>query len=367
MDYGKTQFADTRVYHDLNSLANLKAKGKDNNPEAIREAAKQFESIFVGMMLKSMRDANAAIIGEPMLDSSQLNMYQNMHDEQLTLHLTGSGSAGSGSGLGLTDILVDQLSGISSTTKDGNRITSKEFNPRRVTRAQNIKDIDNNDQLLTSLLKPKQLSEPNKIIATNGDLEVKAPLLSATENNVIAPSSLIKAIEDDERGLDFSSPSAFVESLWPYAEKAAQALGLDPRVLISQAALETGWGKHVMRTEQGSSSKNLFGIKASKNWSGPKTQVQSLEVEAGTIKKKASEFRAYDSYADSFNDYTQFISNKSRYQKAMQVTHEPDKYVNELQNAGYATDPNYAKKISDIFNSSILKNALKSVVQLPSF
>jgi len=155
---------------------------------------------------------------------------------------------------------------------------------------------------------------------------------------------------------------SFPNSLWGYAEQAAKQLQVDPKVLMAQAALETGWGKHVMRTEQGYSSNNLFGIKANKTWDGEKTQVASLELENGTLNKQRSTFRVYNNHADSFNDYTQFISNETRYQKALNATAEPETYLQELQSAGYATDPDYADKIGRIYHSPLLNDAIRTLV-----
>ncbi|MCP3673259.1 MAG: flagellar assembly peptidoglycan hydrolase FlgJ [Gammaproteobacteria bacterium] len=327
--YSQTQFETAQIYHDANSLSNLKLKGKDDSPETIREVAKQFESIFTGMMLKSMRDANAAIIDEPLLDSAQLGMYQDMYDEQLSLHLS---SSNGGSGLGLTEVLVKQLSGLTNTNNYPDKVTSKLNLSERV----------------TSHIAP--------VVNTNTETSVPG-----TVSGIVSGTEVEKI---EERGLDFSSPSAFVKSLWPYAERAAQSLQLDPKVLIAQAALETGWGKHVMKTEQGASSKNLFGIKANHNWQGERAQVTTLELDGDSLKKQRADFRAYDSYADSFEDYTRFITDRTRYQTALDVAADPKKYAEELQTAGYATDPNYAEKIQGIFNSPILKNAINALVDI---
>ena len=341
----QSQFETAQIYHAANSLDDLKLKGKDDSPEAIREAAKQFESIFTGMMLKSMRDANAAIIDEPLLDSASLGMYQDMYDEQLTLSLSSSGS-----GLGLADILVEQLSGFKDTKSYPEKVTSElksiDRIPSRIINANlaplNIQRANAEQISIPQAQSP--LLEPATILAKKGN----------TSEQVVEKT--------DERGLDFSSPTAFVQSLWPYAKEAANSLLVDPKVLIAQAALETGWGQHVMRTEHGTSSKNLFGIKANQSWEGPITQVTTLELEGGSLKKQRASFRAYESYADSFNDYAQFVNDKPRYEKAREVSSDPKLYAEELQAAGYATDPDYANKIGDIYNSSILNNALKMLV-----
>ncbi len=334
MNLSDSQFEATRVYHDFNGLAQLKSKGRDDSPEAIREAARQFESVFVKMMLKSMRDANAAIIDEPLFDSQQMDMYRDMYDDQLTLHLSSSGS-----GVGLTDVLVQQLTG-----NPGASVQSKKpepvFNPAIVSKAQ------------TSMTKPEQSKE---VVSTGVDSVMPGPALEKSE---VEGVNTVK----EERGPDFSTPVAFVHSLWGYAEKAAKKLQVDPKVLMAQAALETGWGKHVMRTEQGTSSNNLFGIKASHGWEGDKTLVNSLELENGSLSKKSSAFRVYNSFADSFIDYSRFIMSKTRYQNARDAASDPEKYMQELQSAGYATDPDYAHKIGKIYNSPIMNSAIKTLV-----
>ncbi|MFT5520443.1 MAG: flagellar protein FlgJ [Enterobacterales bacterium] len=350
---GTEQFDTSRLFHDFNSLNALKEK-KDS-PETIREAAKQFESIFMGMMLKSMREANAAIVDEPLLDSAQLGMYQDMYDEQLTLHL------GSTSGLGLTDILVQQLGGVqSSESKD--KVADKEFNPRRATRANYLTPVKADNSDILAVIQASQAQPKVKDIASN--ITSNAEDISKQVTQVNSAEQLAES-NNSERGLDFSSPTSFVSSLWPYAQKAAEVLQLDPKMLIAQAALETGWGKHVMRTEQGSSSKNLFGIKASQSWQGQRTEINTLEVEDGAFKRQKAEFRTYESYADSFKDYVNFISDKPRYQKAVDVASKPENYTKELQDAGYATDPNYANKINDIYNSPTINNALTALMETP--
>ncbi len=343
-----SQFETARVYHDFNSLSQLKNKGKDDNPEAIREAAKQFESVFMRMMLKSMRDANAAIIDEPLFDSNQLDLYKDMYDEQLSLHLSSSGP-----GLGLTDILVQQLSGHSTQSKQPDN--AQDFNPVRISRAQPATIKPQIQSVHSEINIDKELVE--KINLTRKE-EISTTTLSPV--NVVSPAIAVTEAAN-ERGPDFSTPVAFVQSLWRHAREAANKLQMDPKVLMAQAALETGWGKYVMRTRQGKSSKNLFGIKAGQNWEGNKIQFNSLELQNGTLSKQKSAFRVYESYAESFNDYARFIGNQIRYQKARNATDNPQHYMHELQTAGYATDPDYAKKIGNIYNSPIMNDAIRTL------
>ncbi|MGE8322902.1 MAG: flagellar assembly peptidoglycan hydrolase FlgJ, partial [Pseudomonas sp.] len=146
----------------------------------------------------------------------------------------------------------------------------------------------------------------------------------------------------------FADSDEFVATMLPMAEQAAKRIGIDPRYLVAQAALETGWGKSVMRNSDGSSSHNLFGIKATGNWAGGEARAITSEFRDGQFVKETAAFRAYDSYQDSFHDLVSLLQNNSRYQDAVQAADKPEQFVQELQKAGYATDPNYASKISQI-------------------
>ena len=156
--------------------------------------------------------------------------------------------------------------------------------------------------------------------------------------------------------LPFASPEDFVERLLPIARETAGELGVDPRVLVAQAALETGWGKAVIQREDGSSSNNLFGIKADSRWSGDRVHANTLEYEDGLVVRKREPFRAYDSYADSFRDYLAFLRDNPRYGEALNRTGDPRGFMQALQQAGYATDPAYANKILAILDGARLQN-----------
>lgn len=134
----------------------------------------------------------------------------------------------------------------------------------------------------------------------------------------------------------------------PLAKDAAARIGVDPTVLVAQAALETGWGKSIMRQSDGSSSHNLFGIKAQGGWQGPEARAITSEFRDGKMVKETADFRSYDSYASSFHDLVSFLQNNNRYQATLKSADNPEQFVKELQKAGYATDPGYASKISQI-------------------
>jgi flagellar protein FlgJ len=143
---------------------------------------------------------------------------------------------------------------------------------------------------------------------------------------------------------------AFIRDLWPHAQRASQSLGVPPEVLIAQAALETGWGRNVIRTPDGGSSLNLFGIKADSNWDGDRAIVPTLEYRGGIAQRENAAFRSYDSLSASMDDYTHFLQSSPRYRQALDNAADADGFLQELQGAGYATDPVYASKIAAILD-----------------
>ena len=146
----------------------------------------------------------------------------------------------------------------------------------------------------------------------------------------------------------FESPDAFVATMLPMAQQAADRIGVDPLYLVAQAALETGWGKSVMRQQDGSSSHNLFGIKATGSWQGAQARAITSEFKGGQMVKETADFRSYDSYQDSFHDLVTLLQSNNRYKEVLNAADKPEQFVRELQKAGYATDPEYASKISQI-------------------
>lgn len=118
--------------------------------------------------------------------------------------------------------------------------------------------------------------------------------------------------------------------------------------MVAQAALETGWLSHpTLDIKTKKDSYNLFNIKGT-GWTGETALVKTTEYEAGRPYQTVARFRAYPSYAESFEDYAKLLTTKPRYSKAMAAKNDPGKYVEELQLAGYATDPLYANKLKQI-------------------
>ena len=260
---------------DFSALASLKNDARAQDPAALKEAAKQFESLFTQMLLKSMRDANRSFGEDSMFGSSQGDFYQDMFDDQMAMQLS------KGKGLGLADMLVQQL------------------------------------------------TQAGMVKAPEATTDAAAQTSSSTDSH----QPLAKSKAD------------FVRTMWPHAQRAASQLGVDPNALVAQAALETGWGRSVPSQSGGSSSFNLFGIKAGSTWEGATTNVPTLEFEEGVAVRRVERFRAYDSPADSFSDYAKLIGNNPRYENARGAGGDVATFASALQDGGYATDPNYAQKV----------------------
>ena len=332
MSLTKTQVS----YHDVNSLQNIKTAAKTDEKAGLRQAAEQFESIFMSMLLSSMRKANAAFEAEGMMNSQTTEFYRDMHDSQLATDLAQKGA------LGLADLLVAQLdptSGINPANKDAELKMpgSASFNP--------LPERPDNNKALS---KTELSSTVRQTLHAIADLPAhKPPAMGPAK---VAPeASATQALAQADWKID--SPAEFVRKLLPAAKQAATALGLDPMAMIAQAALETGWGQRMIKTARGENSFNLFGIKANNNWQGDSAVVDTLEFRGGVAQKEQARFRSYSSPEQSLQDYANFISDSPRYQQAMQVVAEPAAYFNELQAAGYATDPAYAQKIMAVYQS----------------
>jgi flagellar protein FlgJ len=166
--------------------------------------------------------------------------------------------------------------------------------------------------------------------------------------------SQVKGSKADNLPDRFESPEEFVDKLLPLATKVSEELGVDPRVLLAQAALETGWGKYMVRSADGANSNNLFNIKADTRWQGDSAQVSTLEYKNGVAQQEKAFFRSYNNYEDSFRDYADFLKSSPRYRLALDSAADPYDYVRQLQEAGYATDPEYAEKIKNIFDGELL-------------
>jgi len=158
-----------------------------------------------------------------------------------------------------------------------------------------------------------------------------------------------------------------VRAMLPHAETASRELGVAPQTLIAHAALETGWGRSMPGGADGQPSFNLFGVKAGTRWQGPEVRSSTVEFEAGVAGTRVERFRAYDSPSASFGDYVSLLKGASRYAAALGTGNDAAAFAGALQKGGYATDPDYARKLTSVVASvrEILEAGLKTGDPLP--
>lgn len=159
----------------------------------------------------------------------------------------------------------------------------------------------------------------------------------------------------------WSEPDQFVRDIWPHAKQAAERLKVAPEGLLAQAALETGWGKHVMRKNNGELSFNLFGIKASASWDGATTSKPTIEFRNGISERETARFRAYPDLESTFEDYVRVVGTQPRFDSVRNHGEDTQAFAEALQESGYATDPAYAKKITAIINGATMQTALSGL------
>lgn len=315
-----TRIADAQNFLDINGLNSIRqdAKTGDNASKeaALEQAAKQFEAIFMQMLMKSMRKAQEVLESDSPFNSESTKFYRDMHDQQMSLEMSNNGS------LGLSELIVRQLGG-----------DSENYKPHTILRSDGNLDSRGSVRVTQgALLNPNNLvndptakQDPEKDRQTNGSELVKMV------NQLQSPT--------------FEKPHDFVSALTADAKRVQDKINVPFEVVIAQAALETGWGQKIIKTNNGESSNNLFNIKADSRWAGEKTHKETLEFENGAMVKKREPFRVYDSIGQSVNDYLNLLTGSERYQGALDNSENVEQFLHNLQSAGYATDPNYAKKI----------------------
>lgn len=308
-----------QVYTSFDGLNALKTQSRTDKEGALREVAKQFEGLFLSEMVKSMRKAGDVFAEGNYLNSQQSEFYREMFDSQLSLTLSQK------QGTGLAEALVRQLSRqIPGMNSEGDHLAAHKGS---------LADYDRSLPPLSKGL-PEKIQQVEEVVSkiTN---EPKADPLAA------APTR-------------FDSPEQFIRELMPMAERAAKTSGINPKLMIAQAALETGWGKHMIEGEQGAPSFNLFGIKADSRWSGESVDIATTEFREGVPMNERAAFRSYPDYEASFRDYVSFLESNPRYRDVLSAADDPDVFADKLQEAGYATDPNYGAKIRRIMNNDTM-------------
>jgi flagellar protein FlgJ len=335
---------------DVSGLAALKRQAKAGDPASNKAVAKQFEALFLQMVLKSMRDATPH---EGLFDSEQTQMYQSLLDQQL-----GQVLGGSNRGMGLAAMIEAQLS-------RQNQEPQLFDAPLPLQSARPAFSLPQQNKLLP--LQPLPISSPLPLSSSSVPQVPMAPVSPRPATPSSAPSAVSSvgpvAVSAVSSAPTFSPTAAsvvqraFVHRLLPAAMAAEQKTGIPAHFMVAHAALETGWGKSEPRRADGSPSFNLFGIKAGKSWHGASVEAKTTEVVAGVAQRRTERFRAYDSYAEAMNDYVQLLTNNPRYAAALGAR-EPAHFAQHLQSAGYATDPLYAAKLERIIDGGALRQAL---------
>lgn len=291
--------------YDAQALNGLKRDAASDPQGNLKQVAQQVEGMFVQMMLKSMR---AALPQDGILSSDQSRLYTSMYDQQIAQQM-------SQKGLGLADMMVKQMSNTNAVPSE--------------TAGTSPMALD--DEVLRTL--PNQALEQTLRRAVP-----KAP--SA------APLSL--------------NNGNFVARLSTPARVVSQQSGIPHQLIVAQAALESGWGQREIPAADGSPSYNLFGIKAGGSWDGPVTEITTTEFEQGAAKKIKAKFRVYGSYVEAMADYVKLLTNNPRY-AGVANARSPEQAAQALQQAGYATDPQYASKLVSVIQQ--MKNAGEQVVK----
>lgn len=295
--------SDFKGLHDLHQQAKLDAN------KALPEAAKQFEAIFLQSMLKSMRGAQSFLAEDSPFQGKYQETFRDMLDAQYASKVS------SGKGIGLADMLTQQLT-----------------------------------QSSQAVARP--LHPLNSVSDTTPSFISKAPRMPAA---LTMPEITART---EKKPDVHQSMDDFVKSVWPYAREAASLLGLDPKILVAQAALETGWGQFVAKDSQGSSN-NLFNIKSSSQDKNASVEVNTKEYIADKMLSVKANFKKYATVEHSFNDYVSLIKGNDRYEAALANAHDPQRYIKALHDAGYATDPQYETKVLAIYHGNELQQVLE--------
>ncbi|WP_407276626.1 flagellar assembly peptidoglycan hydrolase FlgJ [Halothiobacillus sp. DCM-1] len=335
---GLNQSLNVSGYTDFQGLARLKTTAKNDPRAALVTVAKQFETQFIGMMMKSMRDATPQ---DGLMDSEQSKTFQSMMDQEVAEKIAAHG------GIGLAGVIEQQL-------RQDTPGAQPKLDLQQVPRAFPLHPVNPaSQQPIDATPRAFKLPPRNMALKAFALPERAAGLpVNSVKQAASAPVQETALLPNESQPVAYwSSPEAFVDAILPHAQAAAKALGVPAKVLVAQSALETGWGKHLPTDAQGRVNFNFFGIKADPSWQGGRQTVNTLEFEGGAMVSRKASFRAYPSVGDSFQDYVQFLQSNPRYQAALSAKGNPEAFVRALQKAGYATDPQYADKLIAIMNS----------------
>ncbi len=320
----------------------------------------------MNMVLKSMRDATPQ---EGPFSSQQEKMFTGMLDQQLSQNLAKRG-------VGLADVLVRQLShgakpGVAgtpaipgTTTTPGTLTTPNKTTPMAVTPATAAAAANQGALSAMGIRGLQDLpgateaeNDPELRALAPGRLGNAARMYYEASKMQLSPNSESVAVNsagsDKLRSAQPQHVRAFQDRLNAHAEQASRETGIPAKFMLGQAALESAWGKKEIATADGRPSHNLFGIKATSGWKGKVVEAVTTEYVNGVPHSKREKFRAYDSYAEGFRDYAKLLTKNPRYEKVIANAQDASSFAHGLQRAGYATDPNYATKLTRIINNSL--------------
>jgi flagellar protein FlgJ len=324
---------------DVKGLDGLKRAAAKDPQAQLKEAAKQFEAVFLGQMLKSMRDAG---FKSDLTDNRQIQFYQSLLDQQLSQNMAGKGT-------GIADMLVRQLSHNKASTPQpaGDAAMAMRLaaiprgTPRSLEGVPAVAGMNDDGD------GPQDDGMIAAVVAQIRAAEASAKPATRTARDAVAGTSASAAAStttdqsDDGEGNVYTR---FVNRFVGAARAAAQMSGVPARLILAQAALETGWGRHEMTADNGAKSHNLFGIKAGGSWNGATANNMTHEYVDGRKVGVREAFRAYGSYIESFVDHAKLLGNSARY-AAVRQAGSPEQAAQALQDCGYATDPDYADKL----------------------
>jgi len=330
---------------DVQAVDGLRLDAKRTDKAGLEAAAKQFESLFMNMMLKSMRQATSQ---DSLFDNDQTRLYTSMLDQQLSQSMASRG-------IGLADMMVRQLSGgsVSSVPQDVSLPTPSQDAsqlPAGGLPSSALPRAGTGQAVQPQSCGPAQPTTP-LVPQTLQPLPHQPQLSPQTKNLTTQPGQALStgALQSRQQAAEFQG------RLMPHAREASQTTGVPAQFMLGQAALESGWGKREIRAADGTPSHNLFGIKAGSNWKGAVVETVTTEYVNGVAQKSVEKFRAYASYADAFRDYANLLSSNPRYAGVMARAAQgmnAEGFAQGLQRAGYATDPNYADKLSRIIKTT---------------
>lgn len=341
-----------QVYTDLASLNRISVQARNDKGAAMQSIARQFEQMMVQQMMKSMRQANEGFGDGDMMSSSEEKFYRDMFDSQLSLSLS------QGRGFGIAEALLRQFRGKYASAAGTEKNPTAPNASLEGARAPGGVSLDG--VLRRQFATPAQAMEAlANIPGAENNPEFAEAVYRLFQDDGVQDGDRTMAV--DASGID-GTPEGFVRTLRPLAERIGRQLGIDSRLLLSQAALETGWGQKVLQRSGGVSSYNFFNIKAGADWQGATVTVPTLEYRNGVAVRETAVFRAYRTPEESFSDYARLIGENPRYEQALARGGNPVAYIRSLAAAGYATDPQYADKVLAIFRSDAMDTPAATTV-----